>query len=270
MITDTAHSFRQHQLPPFFHHGTSELKGITFFHHHGEQPVVHHISLIDLEKDVPEQIIQTEKGYGDPFLSAGELLIYHDIKHPRRKRHWLGGRAALKHALLSLRGPADRLTEKDFAALSILPDQHGRPTLSGPLSPMPAISISHSGRYGIALAAASHTCGIDIQLVTERIFNVRERLMSREEGEILHHGPINGSEREKLTMLWAAKEAVKKGMLFDQPLIFTGITLRKIIPGKPVQMLFTCANPQHPEALVQVLSVNEYQLAFTLGGNDHA
>ncbi|MDH4319806.1 MAG: 4'-phosphopantetheinyl transferase superfamily protein [Desulfobulbaceae bacterium] len=270
MTTDTSQGSGQPNPSTFFQHDTSWLNGIRFFHHRATHPVSHHISLVDLERDFSEGMVKNGNRLPERFLSPDELSFYHDIRHPKRKSHWLGGRAALKHALFHLFTPAGDIRESDPATLSILPDSHGRPTLKATLSPVPAISISHSGRYAIALAAETPTCGIDIQLESERIFNVCERLLNAKEWKILHNMTTDRGDREKLTKLWAAKEAVKKGMLSDQPLVFSGITLRGIIPGDPVQMVFTCSNPRHPSALVQVLSVNDYQLAYTLGGADDA
>ncbi|MDH3348035.1 MAG: 4'-phosphopantetheinyl transferase superfamily protein [Desulfobulbaceae bacterium] len=270
MTTDTAHLSDHSALPMFFQPIPDYFAGLTFFHRHCRKPIPHHISLMDLEENFPEQDTNG-RVKGLDLLSVKEKIIFDDIKHPKRKKHWLGGRTALKHALLSLMGHNMPLENTGFTSLSILPDNNGRPTLTWPFhQPIPSVSISHSGRYGVAMAAHTTTCGIDIQLTTPRIFNVRERLLSSEEWALLQASLTMHEDQEKLTIIWAAKEAVKKGMLYDQPLIFTGITLQEIIIGNPLKLLFTCANPRHPSALVQVIGINDYQLAFTQGGTEHA
>jgi|GEM_PF-1424768 len=151
----------------------------------------------------------------EKYLNAEELARWGDFNQEKRRTEWLGGRMAAKSAGSTLLGKP----EVDWANLVVRTEEDGRPYLTaGTGEAAPFISISHSGMMAAALAA-NRPCGLDIQLPGERILRVRERFASPDE-EVILKSSLGESfaETERLTMLWAAKEAVRK-MVRSSPLL---------------------------------------------------
>ena len=113
---------------------------------------------------------------------------------------------------------AGLLGRNDF---SLIYDQHGKPHIQGIDG---HISVSHSGDRAAAMIHFHRPAGIDIEKVTDRIFNVSERFVSHEEC-IAMGGDISASG---LTLIWSAKEALykmdgKRGLIFGTDLIIRGL-----------------------------------------------
>ncbi|HSH12960.1 MAG TPA: 4'-phosphopantetheinyl transferase superfamily protein, partial [Desulfurivibrionaceae bacterium] len=93
----------------------------------------------------------------------------------------------------------------------------GRPELHrfgvSPDGPKLELSISHSHGLAAALVMAARPCGLDLQKVTDTMLRVRERFCSEAEGELLRGVGMGPEAREevRLTLLWTAKEALRKG-----------------------------------------------------------
>lgn len=130
----------------------------------------------------------------------------------KRQLEWLGGRLAVKKALID----ADRIrnNQSEWRDWTIANAAGGRPyavrktTL---LREAPAISISHSGRYACGIAGLTQ-CGVDLQEIRSMITTVRQRFVSHDEQALLASAEnrYEGSEQEWLTLLWSVKEAVRK------------------------------------------------------------
>jgi phosphopantetheinyl transferase len=148
-------------------------------------------------------------------LSAEELSQWSGFHQGKRRAEWLAGRLAAKWAAAGLLGE----TAAEWQDLVIRSEGDGRPYLvAGAHAVAPFISISHSGPLAAALAA-NLPCGLDIQEPGPKIHTVRQRFVAPEEEDILGAslpGPF--TETERLTMLWAAKEAVRK-MVRTAPLL---------------------------------------------------
>lgn len=155
------------------------------------------------------------------LLSEAEQDFFRQLRHPKRRSEWLGGRIAAKAALLNL--PEDAAFAAQARRLTILPDAQGRPTVSGGQDNF-ALSITHSGSYAAALAAQGRHCGIDLQVISAKLPLLTKYFAAAAELELLAGQPELGSEAAALTMLWAVKEAVKKSLPHDQPGMFAGIT----------------------------------------------
>uniref|UniRef100_UPI0040563880 4'-phosphopantetheinyl transferase family protein n=1 Tax=Candidatus Electronema sp. TaxID=2698783 RepID=UPI0040563880 len=185
-------------------------------------------ALVDLE--------QLREEAAARLLSGAEQEFFQQLRHPKRRCEWLGGRIAAKAALLNL--PEDA----DFAAqarrLTILPDAQGRPTASGGADGL-TLSITHSGRYAAALAAPGRPCGIDLQVISAKLPLLTKYFAAADELELLAGQPELGSETAALTMLWAVKEAVKKS-LPQQPGMFVGIKAERILPAGDCAWRFQC------------------------------
>lgn len=173
------------------------------------------------------------------YLSADELAQWGGFHLKKRRAEWLGGRLAAKWSAAGILGE----TAMDWRKLVIRTEADGRPHVATAAHPVaPFISISHSGPMAAALAA-NLPCGLDIQEPGDRIQRVRERFAAPEEEDILaaslpHH---LFPETERLTMLWAAKEAVRKTVRLT-PLL--GLLEIRLLAGHG-----GCGTPQDPLAL---------------------
>lgn len=154
-------------------------------------------------------------GVASRCLSACELEQWVGFSLEKRRIEWLGGRIAAKWAAAGLLNE----TAVDWQDLMIRSAEDGRPCLvTGTHALAPFISISHSGPLAVALAA-NFPCGLDLQQPDPRMLKVKKRFAAPVEEELLHAFlPKTFSETERLTLLWAAKEAVRK-MVRISPLL---------------------------------------------------
>lgn len=143
------------------------------------------------------------------YLRADELERWAGFSQEKRHNEWLGGRVAAKWAAAKLLGE----TAVDWQGLAIRNEGDGRPSVAAEAHAVaPFISISHSGPLAAALAA-NLPCGLDIQQPGANILRVKKRFALREEEDILASSlPEAFTETQRLTMLWAAKEAVRKAV----------------------------------------------------------
>lgn len=154
-------------------------------------------------------------GVARRYLSADELRRWSGLSQEKRRTEWLGGRLAAKWAAAGLLGE----TAVDWQGLVIRSEEDGRPYVATEAHAVtPFISISHSGPLAAALAA-NLPCGLDIQQPGAKIHTVKKRFAAPEEEDILTASlPEFFAGTERLTMLWAAKEAVRK-MVRISPLL---------------------------------------------------
>ncbi len=196
------------------------------------------------------------------LLSPGEMENFAAFRLEKRRREWLGGRLAAKQALLLLTGG-----DNDVRTISILPDEHGRPCPTMPLPPpVPSLSISHSGAFAVAMAGQGRNCGIDVQEIVPRIDRLADHIGEPQELALLAEH-VADTVTTRLTMLWAAKEAVKKSLLSDQAAFFSAIRLLAIRRHREGAAFFhfTCSRRGRREtaARVRVHRLAGYILAYT-------
>ncbi len=191
------------------------------------------------------------------LLSDAEQEFFQQLRHPKRRREWLGGRIAAKAALLNL--PEDAAFAAQARRLTILPDAQGRPKVSGGADSL-TLSITHSGRYAAALAAPGRHCGIDLQIISAKLPLLTKYFAAAAELELLAGQPDIGEEAAALTMLWAVKEAVKKSLAQDQPGMFAGIAAEGIAAAGGSSWHFDCGAQS---AMVYIFP--PYVLALTSG-----
>ncbi|WP_417910609.1 4'-phosphopantetheinyl transferase family protein [Candidatus Electronema sp. PJ] len=213
------------------------------------------VALVDLD--------QLQEHEAELLLSEAEREFLQRFRYPKRRREWLGGRVAAKTALLTLHEP------EAFQQLTILPNEHGRPMVSGAAKSSAALSITHSGSYAAALAVQGASCGIDLQEISDKLPSLTGYFAAATELELLAQQPKLGSEETALTMLWAVKEAVKKSVLTDQPGIFAGITVERIIAVREHVWQFECAVQGYLQQSAMVYDLSPYVLALTIT-NNHA
>jgi phosphopantetheinyl transferase (holo-ACP synthase) len=224
------------------------------------------IALLDLTR--LQSLLDQDEGLGfvTILLSPAEARLFTGFTYPKRRLEWLGGRLAAKHCL-SRHPAAGSATASWYRDYSFLPDGNGRPHLDTPPGhePAPAISISHSREYAAALVTATSTCGIDIQRKTAQLAKVQERFASEAELALLQRIP---DQLTRLGMIWAAKEAVKKCLLFDQPTFFGTISLTEIACEPQGAIWTACcrvAGLIGKTALVRIAEFGDYLIACTEG-----
>lgn len=154
----------------------------------------------------------------EEVLTRQELAIFKKFSFYKRRQEWLGGRVAAKEAARNFPGTSDHP--------AILPDENGRPWIhddDGARLPF-FLSISHSGDLAVAMVAGS-VCGIDVQQVTASAWQVRDRFLLAGEEQVCRTAVPDLPEEARGTLLWAAKEAVRKSFLRDPLPPFTWIRL---------------------------------------------
>jgi phosphopantetheinyl transferase len=198
------------------------------------------------------------------LLSRAEQTRYAGFTYPKRQCEWLGGRLLCKFAVLHLAAPPAALP---MAALSVLSAPSGAPQLSCPSLPrwsLPAVSISHSDRYAVAMAARAGACGIDLQKTTPQTLRVADRFAEPAEVQLLRENLPELDESQRLTLLWAAKEALKKGLLRDQPVIFQGVALQSLTWGRNPVLRLRFPGDRGRPAEISAIALDNYFLAYTM------
>jgi len=179
---------------------------------------------LEIEKLVGQQVIER-------YLSRQEQKFWRRLTSAKRKREWLGGRFAAKYAAAQMIArPGDDI---DWFRVAVHYDNNGRPVLAaeGQLPGLPDISISHSADLTAAMAVSSGLCGLDIQKITDRVARVQDRFCSEVETEVIRSFFRDSSDQHHstlLTMLWAAKEALRKVEKTSVLPGFMELELRKI------------------------------------------
>jgi phosphopantetheinyl transferase len=196
-------------------------------------PPMRRVTLLDL--DHLALLIQNgqEHSLCQQWLDKKEQQKLLELRYEKRHRQWLGGRICAKEAAL-------QFLNNGLAASAELVAQHlqigiaasGRPLLtphdqSESHPSLPYISISHSGRYAMA-AASSSPCGIDIQENHPTLLRVKDRFCTHAEETILTNSLETLHLPDHLTLLWAAKEAIKKAVTLDHMPGFLDLTLTQV------------------------------------------
>jgi phosphopantetheinyl transferase len=148
-------------------------------------------------------------------LNESELKKAASLHAAKRQGEWLTGRLAVKMAAMHFL-PDTPLAQYQVAPhqLSVHNDDSGRPYLAGDL---PAelekteISLSHGNGYAAAIIGNS-PCGIDIESNRESLKKVRDKFCTVEEEDTLLQQLGDLSGLQQLTILWTAKEAIKKSL----------------------------------------------------------
>ncbi|WP_457573090.1 4'-phosphopantetheinyl transferase family protein [Desulfolithobacter sp.] len=219
-----------------------------------ESPVRHCISL------APQKILHRTHP-PEEALDRRELAHFQAFSREKRRREWLAGRIAAKLAALTLLG----LDRERLQSLSIGTEPGGRPFPEAQESKTDQplfLSITHSGCHAGGMAA--HVpCGLDLQEVSARLTSVQDRFTSPEEKQILAR-MIDAPEQKQLTMIWTAKEAIKKCFLHDRSAIFGATSLIEARAGKKGLLLVFRILDLAPAAEVMLYDLEPYILAVTV------
>ena len=234
-----SHPIRFSALPPSLIAGIGNI----FARSHLEAKILELASLRELVHHQEEEALRRE------WLHREEQEKLSTLRYQKRHVEWLGGRICVKEALLAFLKSAGPLSADVSAPrLRIVSAPSGRPLLrqgadSGTMA-VPHISISHSGEYVMAVAATV-PCGIDIQENRDALGRVKEKFCDAAEEKMMMHLLAALAPSEHLTLLWAAKEAVKKGVILERMPGFLELRLHRIesvlAPDHPGCFLFTFA-----------------------------
>ena len=164
----------------------------------------------------------------DTWLNAKEKLQLQRYTFEKRRNEWFLGRICAKQSTIDL---LERLglDSVDPLDITINAGSTGRPYLQLPklnkLEQLPDISISHSHDKVIGLAGNCR-CGIDIQLLTDTLFKVKDRFCSEPELALLTE--TSEDELVQLGLLWVAKEAIRKSLERTRPAGFLSMQLSEV------------------------------------------
>ncbi|MDA8164199.1 MAG: 4'-phosphopantetheinyl transferase superfamily protein [Desulfobacteraceae bacterium] len=141
------------------------------------------------------------------WLTPEEHRLYNRFGSGKRQAEWLGGRMAAKLAVARLLGrPLPAVRQK----VAVLARPDGKPLVRTALGTGVELSLSHSG--GLAAAIASFfPCGLDVQALTTTVLRVQDRFSDHAERTLLAR-LLPGQPAVQLTLLWAAKEALRKAI----------------------------------------------------------
>ncbi len=235
----------------------------------GQQP----LSLVDLNL-IEESLQLDETTLLQQILSPAEQDYFQRFKYMKRKKEWLGGRLAAKAAILAL-ASSHHAADQDLRSITILANKHGRPiTEEFPAclanqGSGPTISISHSDCFAVALAMpkeesraiSSSSCGVDLQKISTKLAGLTSHFATDAELQLLAQ-QAGCDEDTRLTMLWTAKEALKKALLHDQSVIFSATEVQEITRVSDSVWRFTCT-VQRQTQLVLVHPLPPYILSIT-------
>ena len=259
-------------LSSFFshHHLDNPLPGLNMASLVRAKPCRQCLALLDTVRLEKNLIKSDWREDAANLLSKDEQKLFSSFSFPKRQREWLGGRLAVKLAVLLLLG--GEIIPDRFAAISILPRDNGSPELRCPETsrPLPCISISHSKDYAVGMAAYAPACGVDIQKITVQTKKVASRFAEPDEMNLLVEKIPELNETERLSLLWSTKEALKKALLEDQPVIFQGVTLQDLNIDRLLSLRLQFPGNDSRPAEVNAALLSDYILAFTVNNRNHA
>lgn len=133
-------------------------------------------------------------------LNEAEQRKLQSLGKGKRTLHWLATRVLLRYLLN---------TTEYIACPS---DENGKPYL--PDYPY-KISLTHSFDYAGVMLSTKGECGMDLEIVKDKVIRIKEKFLKAEELEFI----VADHEKEQLYACWCAKEAVyklqgKKGVSF--------------------------------------------------------
>jgi phosphopantetheinyl transferase len=209
----------------------------------------------------------------ESYLSSKEQQRLGSFSYEKRANEWLGGRIGAKLAAARCMTTSDTGGETNFAwqDLIINSKESGRPYLDLDIQDqktdnIPDISISHSTEMAAAMAVSKGKCGIDIQQASRKTVKVKERFCAPEEFDILQGFLPDTSETVQLTLLWAAKEALRKAADTTPVPGFLELKFMEIYTCSQGLwcLIFNCPEPLTDGLRVAVGLVDDYLLAVTV------
>lgn len=140
-----------------------------------------------IEENINEMLLYI-KNYANELQVQSLLSHIEKFAYEHRKSEWLGARLLLCNLL------------QEYKEISY--SQSGQPRI--PNSEF-NISISHSKNMVTVLLSRDKQAGIDVEYISDRIFNIIPKFLSEEEIK-----QLNITDRLQLITCWCAKEAIYK------------------------------------------------------------
>lgn len=180
-------------------------------------PHAHHLVLMKISPS-------TAGANGSPYcpspekvLHLEELAIFSGYTLSKRRSEFLAGRFCAKIAIIDyLCETCPEKPDVSMNQIEICAGTGGRPGIvlhNLPTAPVLELSIAHSNKYAAAVAAKA-VCGIDLQQSSSTLARVQSRFCTHEELLLLTGALPRADQLEKLTLLWAVKEAAKKALSY--------------------------------------------------------
>lgn len=240
-------------------------------------------TVAEVRLDVLESLTRQsgKSSLAEIYLTPQEQRRFFEFTYGKRQNEWLGGRICAKYAANQLLQPTKKISPTEWQNWTVVADEQGKPYLKpsrpGNSGPSPEISISHSSRLAVAIACQA-ACGIDIQKIVSTTVKVQNRFSTLGERSLLENFPGREATDEAggLTLLWSAKEAVRKAVSVRPLLYFTEIKLEKItvLPSEDTLLLdFVCQRDtiaaHHSTKFLQVMAMlhENFALALTIANN---
>ena len=168
----------------------------------------------------------------------GKTGIESAIANDKKRLEHLAGRFLLQQL------------QHDFPLHAVVRDEHNKPHL--PDSAF-YFSVSHSWPYIAAVVDTRQDAGIDIQVWTPRIMDIKTKFLSDAELEWCHN------QHELVTLAWCSKEAIykwhgRKGVSFKNHLPISSI--KQSDEGYDVVIDFQLAPVPHPVLLKGIIDAH--------------
>jgi len=191
-------------------------------------------------------------GVLDPtrHLAPQELESYQLFRYEKRRTEWLGGRLAAKKAALDRLGTP--FADDAMREWPIFADENGRPFFRSDAGQELSLSISHSHGLASAMVVTGPACGLDVQKISEATIRVKEKFCADREEDLLNSlaFPEPDHSATAMTLLWSAKEALRKA-LGGHPLTgFLAMMLDEITPGGKNFWTFILLAKDRPHRIV--------------------
>jgi phosphopantetheinyl transferase len=188
---------------------------------------------VELGEELVEVRLLDLTRLGDPeslaseFLTPPEAAEYAELRHPLRRREWLGARVCLKLMVMHQGRVGDP------RQCAVVKDPRGRPRLVFAAESTAGVvgdcSLSHKGRFACAATstAAGAKIGVDIEEVSPRLRRLAAQF-AHERDTLLGSRPAE----EQLAILWALKEACSKVVGRGLAMAFRAVSCQEIAPGR--------------------------------------
>jgi phosphopantetheinyl transferase len=160
-------------------------------------------------------------------LAGPELAEYAELRHPLRRREWLGARVCLKLMVMRrgrIAAPLDSL---------VIKDPRGRPRLAVASTPAVDVvadcSLSHKTRFACAAVSSvtGSRIGVDVEEIAPRLRRLTRQFVHADDRVLDAH-----PEDERLAILWALKEACSKVVGRGLAMALRDIACEEIAPGR--------------------------------------
>lgn len=140
-----------------------------------------HLYIWELTEDLSELLKLAE-------LYEEEVEVYHTFTAYKRKREWLAIRALLNEIFCG----KTKVTYSDMGKPFVNTGKH--------------VSFSHCKKYVAVLTSSQAPVGVDIELITNRVMAIKDRVLKQNELQSLK----KNTEIQQVLVYWSLKEVLYK------------------------------------------------------------